>query len=397
MHSSKIFEGKLYEYSSLRNDELRSGISTVTCDKKQEIPILISSPTRILIAPLNWGLGHATRCMPIIHELLQYPVEVILASDGRALQLLQKEFPQLTCIELPAYDVHYRSANMIWNIGYQVPKILRAIYKEKKAIQRIIQDHQIGLIISDNRYGCYHPSVQTIFMTHQVNLKIPFKALEKITNSLNHLWLKKFDAVWIPDYQEDNNLAGTLSRSAGLKNVTYLGPLSRFMKKDIPIKYDAIIVLSGPEPQRSILEKKIIKQAQLLPYQFLMVQGKPEVNKHFFIKNIEVHSFLTAEDLNTAILASQVVISRSGYSTLMDLVVLEKKAIFIPTPGQTEQEYLAEQVQVFFQNQFYSQNQKDLDVEKALKEISTFERCQPIHFQKNRLKSVLSQLLNNRN
>lgn len=347
---------------------------------------------RILVAPLNWGLGHATRCIPIIQELLRYPVEVILASDGRALQLLKKEFPQLTCLELPAYQIHYRSTNMTWNIGQQMPKILRAIYQERQAIQRIIHDHHIDLIISDNRYGCYHSSVRTFFMTHQINLQIPFKPLEIITNWMNRLWLKKFDAVWIPDYNGNNSLAGTLSYHAGLKNITYIGALSRFIKKDIPLKYDVIIVLSGPEPQRSILEKKIIQQAQVLPFSFLLVQGKTEENKHFFIKNIEVCSFLTAEDLNMAILASRIVVSRSGYSTLMDLVVLEKKAIFIPTPGQTEQEYVAIRCQKSFPDQFCYQSQKNLNLSLALEKLASFNMVKPSHLEKDQFKKVIKQL-----
>lgn len=355
----------------------------------------------ILIAPLNWGLGHATRCIPIIRELLRSPsITVILASDGRALQLLRQEFPNLTALELPAYQIHYRSTSMIWNIAGQVPKILRAIYQEQQAIKQLVRDYKIDLIISDNRYGCYHPAVRSIFMTHQINLRIPFRPLEYITNRFNYLWLKKFETVWIPDYEGETNLAGNLSRSAGLEEVVYLGALSRFKKKDIPIKYDVIVVLSGPEPQRSILEQKIIEQTQGLPYQFLLVQGKTEVQQHFFIKkNIEVRSFLNSVALNEAILASKIVVARSGYSTLMDLMVLGKKAIFIPTPGQTEQEYLAatcQQINVstgLESRQFYSQSQESLDLQEALQLMMNADEVFSPFFEKNHLSIVISRLL----
>lgn len=355
----------------------------------------------ILIAPLNWGLGHATRCIPIIRELLRYPfITVLLASDGRALKLLRQEFPTLIALELPAYQIHYRSTNMIWNIAGQVPKILRAIYQERQVIKQLVKDYEIDLIISDNRYGCYHPAVRSIFMTHQINLRIPFRPLEYLTNIFNHLWLKKFETVWIPDYEGKTNLAGSLSRSAGLEEVVYLGALSRFIKKNTPIKYDVTVVLSGPEPQRSILEQKIIEQAQNLPYQFLLVQGKTEIQQHFFIKkNVEVHSFLNSVALNEAILASKIVVARSGYSTLMDLMVLGKKAIFIPTPGQTEQEYLAatcQQINVstdLKSRQFYSQSQAALDLEEALQLMMDTRQVIFPFFEKNHLSIVVPQLL----
>ena len=181
---------------------------------------------RVLIAPLNWGLGHATRCMPIINELLAQGAEVIIATDGRALHLLQKEYPQLTILELPAYNITYRSNNMMLNIAPQLFKIIRAIIKEQKAIRKIIRDYKIDLIISDNRFGCVSSDIPSIFITHQVHIKIPNPTVQRIVNFFNHLFINRFNECWIPDFEDTSqSLSGSLSRSKGLKSYKYLESL----------------------------------------------------------------------------------------------------------------------------------------------------------------------------
>jgi len=336
----------------------------------------MSKTQRILITPLNWGLGHATRCIPIIDALLKQGKEVLLASDGRALSLLKKEYPNLQIFKLPGYEIRYEGSDMIWNIAKQLPKISRAILKEKKAVKKIVESEKIDVIISDNRYGCRNKQCKNIFITHQVNIAIPNRALEIITNKINHHFINLFDECWIPDIQGTNNLAGKLSNHN--KDHQFIGPLSRFKRKELKKEYDLIAVLSGPEPQRSILEAKIIEQLKSLNFKSLIVQGKTEKLETTQISDqLQIVSYLTSKDLNEAILKSETVIARSGYSTIMDLVSLGKKAILIPTPGQTEQEYLAQRL--MNQGIFFFQHQDTLDLKLAIKQskkTSGFQRTE---------------------
>ncbi len=336
----------------------------------------MKKPKRVLVAPLNWGLGHATRCIPIINKLLQIGFEVVLASDGRSLKLLQKEFPKLQTIEFPAYDVHYSSKNMVINIAFQIPKILIAIWKEHRFIKKVVEEEKIEIIISDNRYGCLSKETKNIFITHQINIIILFKPLELFVNKVNHFLINRFDECWIPDYTGEDSLAGRLSKCDQIKNAKYLGPLSRMEEETIPKKYDIIAVISGPEPQRTYFEKVIINELIAADKKSLIVQGKVEKKEHFKLNDkIEVVSFLNSVELNKAIQSSGLVICRSGYSSVMDLVKLKKKAILIPTPGQTEQEYLGSRLNN--KKLFCVQKQATFSLKRGLIEIEN-----DIHWQK---------------
>ena len=325
----------------------------------------------ILVAPLNWGLGHATRCMPIIDELLLQGAKIVLASDGAALQLLKEEYPQLLAIELPSYGIHYKGSNMFLNMAPQIPKILRAIKLERQNLDSIIKKYRIDAVIADNRYGLSHKKLPTVFITHQLYIQIPQKGLQSIINKLNHRFIQRFDQCWVPDWEGRVNLSGILSHPKINDKVTYLGGLSRFAAKKIANptkKYDVIVVLSGPEPQRRILEQKIIEQAQQIDLEFLIVGGQmiqQEQKTRTAASHIEHRAFMKAAELATAIQESECVIVRSGYSTLMDLVALDsRKVLLIPTPGQTEQEYLAE----YFGQQYgyQSANQANLQLQEAI-------------------------------
>jgi len=351
----------------------------------------VSRAQRILVCPLNWGLGHATRCMPIIDALLNRGAEVYLASDGRALSLLKKEYPRLPVFELPAYDIHYESSSMVWNIAKQLPKISAAVFKEKKAIRKIVEKAKIDVIISDNRYGCRSKKCKNIFITHQINIAIPNRRLSLITNKINHYFINSFDTCWIPDFQDEASLAGQLSTSD--KDYQYIGVLSRFKKEPVKKEYDLIAVLSGPEPQRSFLEEKIIQQILALNIKALIVQGKTEELERVALSDqVVLVSYLTAKDLNKAMLASDIILTRSGYSSIMDLVNLGKRAILIPTPGQTEQEYLARRL--YEKQLFLYQEQATLDIRSALIDSRTYLGFQEQPEAESLLQECLDQLCN---
>lgn len=300
----------------------------------------------ILIAPLDWGLGHATRCIPLIRAGLSQGHKVIMASSGRSLQLLKKEFPELTAIEIPSYDIYYqKKGSFIIKMIAQLGKVFRGIKREHLLTAEIVKQYGVNLIIADNRYGIYHKDVFSIIITHQMMVKVPsFKIAEPFV----YLWLqwqhKKFDTVWIPDTAAENNISGDLSHKYPKpKHAQYIGILTRFRKPEQEVKKtnDILAIISGPEPQRSIFEEMIISQAKLIQQQVIIVRGISEVDTDEKIAdNIRVISHLPGEQLFQLILQSETIISRGGYSTLMDLALLNKKCIFVPTPGQTEQEYL---------------------------------------------------------
>ncbi|NRD19156.1 glycosyltransferase [Winogradskyella eckloniae] len=302
---------------------------------------------RILVAPLNWGLGHSTRCIPIIKALIKHNFDPIIASDGIALELLKKEFPELTTFELPSYNITYskKAKGFKTKLLKDSPHVLKTIKKEKKRVDELVKTEGISGIISDNRFGVRHKSIPSVFMTHQ--LRVLSGNTTWISSKLHQKIILKFNECWVPDHIGIHNLSGKLGHvnhfNAALK---YLGPLSRFKKIDIETRYDLLVLLSGPEPQRTFLEEKLLTELTTFSGKVLFVKGKVEATqKKEIIGNIEVYNFMTSQALEMAINQSKIILSRSGYTTIMDLAKLEKKAFFIPTPGQFEQEYLAKKFQ----------------------------------------------------
>lgn len=327
----------------------------------------------ILVCPLDWGLGHATRCIPIINALLQEGYKPIIGGNGRSLLLLQKEFPNLTYYEIPGYNIVYtKGANMAFKIAQQIPKILSGIKKEKQWLAGFLENNSIAGIISDNRFGLYSNKIPTVYISHQLLIKSPFS--QKSIYKIHKKYIHKYTQYWIPDFEGENNLSGDLGHLYALpSNAIFIGPLSRFKKStnSTDANYKLTAILSGPEPQRTILEEKVTSQLQKLAIPSLIVKGitegssKPEKKDH-----ITTVDFLTAKDLEKVIHQSELILSRAGYSTIMDLATLGKKAILVPTPGQTEQEYLAKMLKE--KNTCYTSTQDQLNIEEAIKESKNY-------------------------
>ncbi|MGB1204139.1 MAG: glycosyltransferase [Chitinophagales bacterium] len=337
----------------------------------------------ILVAPLNWGLGHATRCMPIINELLAKGHRVIIATDGHALALLQKEYPNLQSLQMVGYNVSYGKGNFgfVLSMFWQLPKIFWKIFAEHRQLQQIVDKHKIDVVIADNRYGCFSKKAYSIFMTHQIFVKMPPKMrfLEPTLLRLNKWFINNFEVCWIPDFADKkNSLAGELAHLQVLNAEKYrfIGLLSRFgnkKEKESVSKYDVLFVLSGPEPQRTFFEQKILKQLENFgdSISCLVVRGLTEKQaKKQFLKNVKIINFMTADALNQAMLSAKMVVARSGYSTIMDLAVLGKKAILVPTAQQTEQEYLADYFEA--KKVFYTMSAVDFDLKKALQKTDNY-------------------------
>ena len=368
----------------------------------------MSNQKKILIAPLDWGLGHATRCIPLIKYLVEKKVNVIIAADGRPYDLLKEEFPALEFIRLPGYDIQYPSSgNMIMKMLFSTPLILKGIREEHKALEKIIAEKKIDAVISDNRFGLWSKKVYSVFITHQLMIKSPFG--EGLLHSINKNFINKYNECWAPDYnpssilpegEEVISLSGDLSHRYPLPaNAKFIGPLSRFEKTTEPAsyKYDLLITLSGPEVQRSIFEGIILEQIKTTSLKTLVVKGIPagrDLNPDQEIRKvsekIETVSYLNSTQLQKAMNDSKIVLCRSGYSSIMDLAALDKKAIFIPTPGQTEQEYLAE----YFKEKkiAYAVSQKEFHLEKALRESENYKGFE-IREEKNLYKKVVDLFL----
>ncbi len=295
---------------------------------------------KVIVSPLNWGIGHATRCIPIIHKLLEHKHIPILASDGEALRLLRMEFPDLESYELPSYSVTYPTTSILINVGLRIPRIVSTVTKERKIVEEIVSKENVDLIISDNRFGCRSDRVTSVFLTHQVNLISPGSFIESIVRKMNKKYIRRFDYCWIPDVEAFPGMSGILGHEHDL-TAMYIGPLSRMKSIESPKKYDYAVVLSGPEPQRTNLQKEILSKIKTTEKSVAFVGGDFTENEVSITNpNIEYHKLLQSEELNRIFCGTERVICRSGYSTMMDLAVLGKKAIIIPTPGQTEQEYL---------------------------------------------------------
>ena len=301
---------------------------------------------KILIAPLNWGLGHATRCIPIINALIEHHFEPILASDGVALELLKKEFPDLKAFKLPSYNITYskKASSFKLKLIKDSPHLLKTIKKERKAVEKIVKSENISGIISDNRFGVRHKSVPSVFITHQ--LKVLSGSTTWLSSKLHQKIIMKFDECWVPDNRGAENLSGNLGHPEGFQSfVKYLGPLSRFKKLELPVKYDLLVVLSGPEPQRTLLEDKLLTELVSYDGQVCFVKGKINEDQNKTANgHISIYNYMTSTELEVALNESELILSRSGYTSIMDYAKLEKKAFFIPTPGQFEQEYLAEKL-----------------------------------------------------
>ena len=355
----------------------------------------------VLVCPLDWGLGHCTRCIPIITELLNQNAEVLIAGDGDGIALLKKEFPQLKFIFLKGYRAKYNAGNLAFSMIKQLPRFFSSILREHLQLKKIISDNKIDVVISDNRYGLWHKKIKSIFISHQLNIQTPegLNFVNPLINSLNRFFISQFSECWIPDVQGNNNLSGKLSEQSQIKIPVYrIGILSRFANEHFftpntkrETVHHIVCILSGPEPQRTIFEGMLLEQLEKINKSVLIIRGRPNDKQELKSKFlIEFKNHATANEMVDFIKDAGLIIARSGYSTIMDLAVLGKKAILIPTPGQTEQEYLAA---YFYEKKIYfSQTQTELDLHTALNELTNFSGIK-IDFDKSVLCGLIKRVV----
>ena len=335
----------------------------------------------ILICPLDWGLGHASRDIPIIREFINRGHKVIVAGSKSTLELLKKEFPNIENEPFSGLKINYpKKGSMTLHLLKILPKMFFSIKKEHCRLKKIIKKYNVNLVISDNRFGLWSKSTYSVFITHQVMIKMPkgLQFAEYFMHRINRFFIYKYNRCWIPDNENMPYIAGDLSHKYSLNGKTsFVGLLSRFDTKNeinkniTEEKFEIIAIVSGPEPQRSIFESLLLNQMQQLTCKCLIVKGKPtEVQEKNEINNVVVISHLNTEQMRTAIKNSTYIISRSGYTTIMDLISLKRSAILVPTPGQTEQEYLAEYYSI--RKMFVEIKQEDFNLKDAISKLSVY-------------------------
>lgn len=308
----------------------------------------MSTVNHTLVAPLNWGLGHAARVIPIIKRLVNEEAEVMIGGNGESLKFLRAEFPNLKYVELPGVDIKYSSGkSQVWAVLRQLPSIIHYSIKEHRAVKSIVLKYGINTVISDNRFGLYGSGVESIYITHQIMVKMPplLKWLEPIVYRIHRHVIECFNECWIPDYADsESSLAGDLTHKYPLpRNASFIGPLSRFTslpQKCRPVQCDVLIILSGVEPHRTMFEKVVVERFRNSEKKVVLVRGKAGFSNVDY-GNIEVHGVMTAAEILPYIVGAGKVISRCGYTTVMDMHLLKKTNVeWSATPGQTEQEYL---------------------------------------------------------
>jgi|YNPMSStandDraft_1061717.scaffolds.fasta_scaffold00147_14 uncharacterized protein (TIGR00661 family) len=352
----------------------------------------------VLICPLDWGLGHTSRILPIIFILQQKSYKIYVSCSKKQYYYLKNEGINFEWIPTKLPEIRYRKKKINFlNLLNLIQKIYTGILRDKKNLRKILKYQKFDFIISDNRYGCYHSKIYSIIVTHQLSIKLPtyIKWAEKIVNVYIKYRINKFDACWVPDVDTFPKFAGDLSVSKNIKP-TYIELLSRFefIKNNISVytpKYDVLAIISGPEPQKTIFYNILLNQMKTLKTPCAIVCGNPETTaKVSQNENVTIYNYANTNLLYSLIKTSNNIVARSGYSTIMDLLTLKRTAILVPTPGQTEQEYLANYYQM--RKLFVIQLQDSFNLKSALTQLSVYN-IDNFNISNNKLNNIIENLI----
>lgn len=348
---------------------------------------LLLKNKKILISPLDWGLGHTTRIIPIIKALQDEEALVYIACNEIQKTLLDQEINNFEHIQFDGYNISYSEAFFNLKITSQIPKILLKIKSENKALETLQKKYKFDAIISDNRFGFYHKETPSFYLTHQINIQSPFGS--EILKKLHLKFIDKFSGTFIPDNQDGEvSLAGKLSHPTSGDNQHYIGTLTRFNQEATSTfsHYKYLAIISGPEPHRTSFEKIILNKFKQLDSACAIIGGNINGNSEQ-IENITYYNHLPSKNFQEVVANSENIIIRSGYSSIMDFQVLQKPIITIPTPGQTEQEYLSKYLLNSFDIPSFSQNQ----IEKEDLSLIKFNKL-PFSSQSKNLNFLIEKL-----
>ena len=358
----------------------------------------------VCIAPLDWGLGHATRCITLIRALESLQYKIYIATEGKHEAILKEAFPTATFLKLRGYRIWYtkQRALLIPGIIIQIPKIISAVFGEYKWLKKTANKYPFDLVISDNRFGFFHRKIKSVFITHQLELQTPFSWSTRLNQLITYGILKNYAACWVADMQPPHNLSGVLANPKYKPSIPiwYMNCLSR-LHVDQPTSEEQekletnefLGIVSGPEPQRTLLENIFWEQGNDIGAPFVVVAGLPDnkdYNKKSKTGNLYPH--LNGKSLAEEIKQAKYIICRGGYTTLMELIPFNKKLILVPTPGQTEQEYLAQYWQD--KNWAITFSQNEFNLKTAIEKASQFSYQTPpfIEFSADALALELKRL-----
>jgi len=307
----------------------------------------------ILICPLEWGLGHAGRMIPLASELLERQNNVFIGTGKEHADFFRNELPGLTYIDFPGFRTGYsRYLPQYIAVLLKTPLLFYHIIAEHIRLKNIIHENNIDIVISDNRMGLWNRKIKSVYITHQPVVPLPkeLKFLEWIGILFHRFFIRKYSFCFIPDLPGEINFSGRLTHDVKLPgNTRFIGILSRFTSRsssspDNKARYlHNTLILSGPEPQRGILREKIVMALGQDELPTVILEGKPGNSREYVRSgNIISYNHLPADEMQDIITGSEHIVTRSGYTTVMELISLNCTALLIPTPGQTEQEYLAE-------------------------------------------------------
>ncbi len=322
---------------------------------------------KIAYAICSLGLGHASRSVPLIEKLINEGHDVYVIAHGRPIHFIKKYFNDIKIIDIPDFPIEYTKspAALFPYIIFKSPRIIESLLKEHSKFVKLFNKENFNAVISDNRYGIFAPvnsNAKSFLITHQLRIMNPYriKFLEDLSMFYNSYLQKYFNKILVPDFEE-NSLSGDLSHNLkyiDVKKVKYIGPVSQYRKIDTEKNIDILFIISGPEPQRTIFQNIILNSLKNFDGKYFVLLGRPDKE----IEGKNIRSFVEKDEMEILLNSSKIIVSRSGYSTIMDLYFTGGKAVFVPTPSQPEQEYLAKYMEEM--NLALQINQDDFSISK---------------------------------
>ncbi len=353
---------------------------------------------KVLFGTSSWGLGHATRDLNLIRGLLSRGCDVTLVSTGNALQVLKDELGD-SCRYLDWPDIPSsvaRSSFLFYmKTTTNIPRIIWTWHNEKRLVSNLLRREHFDLIVTDHRNGLVRSDVPSYFITHSPRYIAPWRDpfMEGVMEWFLARWFAPVRGILVPD-DEDGGMSGDMShkiRFTPREKITYLGILSSVHRRDLPQDIDYFITISGPEPQRTMFAEKVLSQVKALSGKIVIALGIPGGRAPELGNGIEVYPYLNREKQEEMLNRAKLVVCRSGYTTLMELAEIGRRALLIPTPGQSEQEYLAKTLRE--RGVFYSVKQTKLDLVRDTDLARNYPGYTPEHLTEKSVERFLQTVL----
>lgn len=358
----------------------------------------------VVLSMLNWGFGHLTRCFPIIRSLIELKKQLLIVCTPAQQEVLARSFDGLIFFNAADDTPRYgkTKATTLLRLSLQAPFQLMKVKRDNKLLERLSQEYDIELIISDNKYGFYHSRIPSVILTHQLNIQTGLgKWADAVANRINRKLLSRFREVWVVDGVGKNSLAGSLSAASDNidARVKWIGTLNRLQIRAQKGSEKLLIILSGPEPQRTILEELIVHQLPVNHRHITLIRGTKKNFSQQALQKLTSLQFTNWIDLaglaeiEQLLSQTEWVLGRAGYTSLMEWVTGGWKSIVIPTPGQAEQEYLG--YYLMQRGWVFSVEQNNFDLQDSIKKAAAFSysEMRPAAADKNEIKALIASLL----